>query len=127
MKTKNIVMTNANIYEYALGFKNKFQDAEMLMPAAVSFSIVKNKKTLFTLAEDIERYRVDILNKYHAVLNDDRLSISPDNVEAVNKELEDLLNISQEVNIYTFSIEELKDVSLTSSQMESILFMINEE
>lgn len=128
MKTTSMTLTNAEIYDYALGFNNKFKDAEMMMPAAISFSIVKNKKTLFALAEDIEKYRFDIFNKYDAKMTENgKVSISPDKVEIANKELEDLLNISQEVNIYTFSIEELNNISLTSSQMEAILFMIDEE
>lgn len=128
MKTINLTMTNDEIYRYAIGLNNTFNNAEILMPAAISFSIAKNKKKLFSLAEDIERYRVDILNKYGAKLADNNMISIPENqVEAANKELEDLLNISQELNIYTFSIEELKDINLTSSQMEAILFMIDEE
>lgn len=127
MKTITMILTNAEIYNYAVSLNNNFNDAEILMPAAISFSVAKNKKTLFALAEDIERYRVDIFNKYEAKLENNRISILPERVEAANKELDDLLKISQEVNIYTFSIEELKDISFTSSQMEAILFMIDEE
>lgn len=127
MKTMTMTMTNAEIYNYAVSLNNNFTNAEIQMPAAISFSIVKNKKTLFALAEDIERYRADIFNKYEAKLENNRIAILPEKVEAANKELEDLLKISQEVNIYTFSVEELKDISFTSPQMEAILFMIDEE
>jgi hypothetical protein len=41
------------------------------------------------------------------------------------KELEDLFNLEQEVNIYTVSIDHFgDDLSLTTGQMEALLFMI---
>lgn len=128
MKTINKVMTNDEIYRYAVGIMNAFNNIETPMPAAISFSITKNKKTISALAEDIEKYRIDILNRYGAkIVENNIVSIPEEKVNDANKELEELLTISQEVRIYTFSIEDLQDVNLSPAQMEAILFMIDEE
>ena len=128
MKTINKVMTNDEIYRCAIGIMNALSNIETPMPAAISFSITKNKKTISALAEDIEKYRIDILNRYGAkIVENNMVSIPEEKVDDANKELEELLTISQEVRIYTFSIEDLQDVNLSPAQMEAILFMIDEE
>ena len=128
MKTINKIMTNDEIYRCAIGIMNTFNNIETPMPAAISFSITKNKKTISALAEDIEKYRIDILNRYGAkIVENNIVSIPEEKVNDANKELEELLTISQEVRIYTFSIEDLQNVNLSPAQMEAILFMIDEE
>lgn len=128
MKTINKVMTNDEIYRCAIGIMNALSNIETPMPAAISFSITKNKKTISALAEDIEKYRIDILNRYGAkIVENNIVSIPEEKVNDANKELEELLTISQEVRIYTFSIEDLQNVNLSPAQMEAILFMIDEE
>ena len=128
MKTINKVMTNDEIYRCAIGIMNALSNIDTPMPAAISFSITKNKKTISALAEDIEKYRIDILNRYGAkIVENNMVSIPEEKVDDANKELEELLTISQEVRIYTFSIEDLQDVNLSPAQMEAILFMIDEE
>lgn len=108
MKTINKVMTNDEIYRCAIGIMNALSNIETPMPAAISFSITKNKKTISALAEDIEKYRIDILNRYGAkIVENNIVSIPEEKVNDANKELEELLTISQEVRIYTFSIEDL--------------------
>lgn len=128
MRTINKIMTNDEIYRYAIGLINKFKETEVSMPAAISFSITKNTKTITSMAEDIEKYRIDILNKYGAkVAENNMISIEESNVDSANKELGDLLTISQEVKIYVFTLDELNGINLTPAQMEAILFMIDEE
>lgn len=128
MKTINKMMTNEEIYQCAIGLMNTFKENEISMPAAISFSITKNIKAMTAMAEEIEKYRIDILNKYGAKMADNNMiSIHEDNVDAANKELRDLLTISQEVKVYVFTIEELSGINLTPTQMEAILFMIDEE
>jgi hypothetical protein len=127
MKAINKIMTNAEIYNYAFGLLNTFNKSEVELPAAVSFSILKNKNTLISLAEDIERYRTEVLNKYKAYFNENNvLTIPAENVNSANEELADLLAISQEVKIYTFSVENLDGVNISPAQMETILFMFEE-
>ena len=128
MKTINKMMTNEEIYSYAIGMVNNlFIDNENYLPAAVVYSLQKNKSTLVSIAEDIERSRANVLQHYSLEQNGDQFKIDPAHVDDANKELNDLLSIQQEVKIYACTIEELADVKFTSAQMESIMFMIYED
>jgi hypothetical protein len=51
--------------------------------------------------------------------------VPKDKIAAANKEIEDLLSIEQEVDILTTKFEDIpSDISLTTGQMEAIMFMI---
>ena len=125
MKNVSIKMNNGMIYQYALTLNEALNDNDLQMPVAVIFSIEKNKQTLMTIAQDIEKYRMDIIKKYGEEV-DGNYNVPQDKIEIANKELQDLFSIEQEVNIYKFNIEDLGDIKLTSNQMNAILFMIED-
>ena len=123
MKSIPIKMNNGMIYQYALILNEALNDNDLQMPVAVLFSIEKNKQTLMAVAQDVEKYRMDIIRKYGEEV-DGNYNVPQDKIEIANKELQDLFSIEQEVNIYKFNIEDLGDIKLTSNQMNAILFMI---
>lgn len=125
MKNVSIKMNNGMIYQYALTLNEALNDNDLQMPVAVIFSIEKNKQTLMAVAQDVEKYRMDIIKKYGEEV-DGNYNVPQDKIEIANKELKDLFSIEQEVNIYKFNIEDLGDIKLTSNQMNAILFMIED-
>ena len=125
MKSVSIKMNNGMIYQYALALNEALNNNDLQMPVAVIFSIEKNKQTLMTVAQDVEKYRMDIIKKYGEEV-DGNYNVPQDKIEIANKELKDLFSIEQEVKIYKFNIEDLGDIKLTSNQMNAILFMIED-
>ena len=125
MKSVSIKMNNGMIYQYALTLNEALNNNDLQMPVAVIFSIEKNKQTLMAVAQDVEKYRMDIIKKYGEEV-DGNYNVPQDKIEIANKELQDLFSIEQEVNIYKFNIEDLGDIKLTSNQMNAILFMIED-
>ena len=125
MKSVSIKMNNGMIYQYALTLNEVLNDNDLQMPVAVIFSIEKNKQTLMAIAQDVEKYRTDIIKKYGEEI-DGNYNVPQDKIEIANKELQDLFSIEQEVSIYKFNIEDLGDIKLTSNQMNAILFMIED-
>jgi hypothetical protein len=78
------------------------------------------------LGEEIEKSRLSIIQHYGLEdLKEDDF-IEQEVIDKANAELLSLLNIEQEVKIYTFSIEDLLDIKLTSAQMQALMFMIEE-
>lgn len=120
-------LTNNQIYTYATELAAAFQDSTQKLPIKVNFYLQKNKETLLTLAQDIEKSRVDLLSQYGTLdAETNRFSILPENMTAAAKELEDLFNLEQEVNIYKVNIDNFgDDLTLTTGQMEALLFMID--
>ena len=128
MRAINKTMTNGEIYSYAVGLVNGFNnDNEIYFPAAVNFSIQKNKALFTEIAEEIEKGRMGIIQHYSVGTDGENFTIDPKDVDKANKELSDLLAITQDIKIYTFNIEDINDVKLTSTQMQAIMFMIAED
>lgn len=123
-----MILTNNQIYNYALNLEQLFLEEEQKLPIKINFYLQKNKNTLFELAKDIEAARTSIAQSYGEM--DEETSyykILPENVEVATKELQDLLMLEQEVNIYQVNIEDFPvDLNLTTDQMEALMFMIKE-
>lgn len=110
-------LKNYEIYNYTLSLQNIFNDNEKYIPIKLNFIVQRNKKLLYDLAVEIETERTNIINNPN--LSD----------EEKNRELYNLENIEQDVNIKTVNFEYIADdrIDLTSAQMNAILFMISEE
>ena len=120
-------MTNSEIYNIATILGKAFEDEKQVLPVKVNFYMQKNRATLTALAQEVEKARVEILQK-HGTLNEEtnQFEFSNEVAETVIQELNDLLSLEQEVNIYTVSIDNFgDDLSLTTGQMEALMFMID--
>ncbi len=121
-----MLMTNDDIYSVANRLTSAFNDSEQRLPVKINFYLQKNKNTLIDMAQDIEKTRVEIAQSY-GVLDETgtQFYIPPEKIEEATKELEDLFNLEQEVNIYKINIDSLPDdMVFTTAQMEAIMFMI---
>lgn len=126
MKTITKIMTNGEIYNLAVNLINNFNDNEIYMPAAVAYSIQKNKTLFTSIAEEIERSRMAIIQHYSENVEEKGLVVPQESIETANAELMDLLAIEQEIKIYTFEVEKIEDIKFTSLQMQAIMFMIED-
>lgn len=119
-------LANNEIYSYALALNEAFADSTQRLPMKVNFYLQKNKKTLMSLGQDIESSRMEIINTYGEISEDGTQYVIPqEKIELAQKELEDLLNLEQEVQIYKINIDNLPDdIILTTGQMEAMMFMI---
>lgn len=118
---------NNEIYNLATRLNEMFQDANQRLPIKLNFFLQKNKKTLLEFAQEIEESRMDILRTYGEIDEESgNLRIPEDKIAAANKEIIDLLSLEQEVAIKTVKFEDIpEDISLTTGQMEAIIFMID--
>lgn len=122
-----MLMKNSEIYNYAQALVEAFQDNTQRLPVKINFYLQKNKKTLLDLSQDIEQSRMEIAQNYGALTEDRTAYNIPDeNISIVNNEITELFNIEQEVPIYKVSIDSFSDdLTLTTAQMEAIMFMID--
>lgn len=119
-------LTNNEIYSHANKLMEVFQDNSQKLPIKINFYLQKNKNTLLTLAQEIEKTRIEIARSY-GELNEEtqQFVIPPDKIPEASKELNDLFNLEQDVNIYMINIDSLSDdYAMTTAQMEAIMFMI---
>ena len=126
----NKKFSNAEIYGHSTALIKLFgSDNQNYFSAKINFIIQKNKNTLLDKAIEIEQARLEIIQKYGHLNEEDsnQFVIPPEKVETVNQELADLLSIEQELNILTIKIDDLDKVEFTPAQMEVLMFMIEEE
>ena len=120
-------LTNNEIYMHAQSLMMAFEDKEQKLPIKISFYLQKNKNTLLQLAQDIEQSRLEIARSYGELdQGTNQYIIPPEKMEEASKELNDLFNLEQDVQIYTINIDSFgDDLTITTAQMEAIMFMID--
>lgn len=120
-------LTNAEIYTYTTGLLNILSNSDRYFSAKINFILQKNKNTLLQYAQEIENSRMEIIKKFGTPTEgEEKYEIPEDKVEEVNKELLDLLSISQEVQVLTFPLKDIEELAFTPTEMENLMFMIEE-
>lgn len=120
-------INNNNIVQHYENLKNSFNDNKKYFPAKVTFMIQKNIRILEKLSQDIYMTRDKIVQHYGSPNGDETFFIPEEVRETTQKELDDLLEIEQEVNILKLKFKDIEDLEFTSNQMEALMFMIDEE
>lgn len=126
-------LKNGEIFEMATNLIEAFQkdteSGEKTYPIKVLFYLRKNMKTLTELAQDIEKARVEIIQRYGTPSEENPEQYqfeSQEKIDAANKEFEELFGLEQEVTIYTIPLEAFNDMELTEKQMDAVMEMIEE-
>ena len=121
-------LTNNKIYNYASALAEAFNDPDFRLPVKVNFYLSKNKMTLVELAKDIEKARTEIIRNF-SILNEDtnQYEVPTDKTDEAMKEINELFNLEQDVNIYTIKFEDIGEkMMMSTAQMEALLFMIED-
>lgn len=120
-------LTNEQIYNLTNSYTTEFSDFKSYIPAKVNFAIQKNMQVLAAAAQGIEETRMEVAKHYGVMSeNGQGYEIPEDARPQVQQELNDLFSIEQELEIKTFSIDALGDVEFTPTQMQTIMFMIED-
>lgn len=118
-------MTNLEIYSITSRLMEAFHDSEQKFPVKMNFFLQKNKRTLLSLAQEIEEARITIAQTYGVDSGDGNFTIAAENIPKAQEELNQLFNIEQDVNIVKVNFDDLDpNMELTSAQMEALMFMI---
>ena len=96
------------------------------LPAAISFSVVRNYKSLLPIAEDIENERLKIAQRYGKATEDGTFYIPEENRENAMQELNDLSNVTTSVPIVTFTLDKLSGYDISLKTMNILYFMVED-
>lgn len=120
-------LTNGEIFSIAIILKELCENTDFVLPIKANFFLQKNKNTFLSLAQEIEESRNAIFQKY-GTLNEDGSGYNFDEkvIGEANAELSDLLNLTQELDVYLINLEDFKDIKLNSQQMNALMLMIEE-
>lgn len=119
-------LTNNEVYSINEQFNKIFENSQQYLPAKVNFYIQKNKKKIAELAQEIEIARAEIIKNFGEQKEDQKYYIPQDKIQEAQQELLDLLNIQQEIEVFTISLDDIENLHFTLPQMEALMFMIEE-
>ena len=120
---------NFEIYNIAEGLLRAFAEADSTqkLPIKLSYTIKKNTNKFQAVAEQIEKSRIELIQKYGEETEDGGYRVLPENEEAANKEFTELMNLEENIDIHTVDINTLADdLELTNAQMDAIMFMLKD-
>ena len=120
---------NFEIYNIAEGLLRAFAetDSTQKLPIKLSYTIKKNTNKFQAVAEQIEKSRIELIQKYGEDTEDGGYRVLPENEEAANKEFTELMNLEENIDIHTVDINTLADdLELTNAQMDAIMFMLKD-
>ena len=122
-----LTFTNGDIYQIAHNLNQAFDNLDIRIPAKPNFYIQKNARVIATAAQEIDKSRLEVVRYYGNLDEETGNYIVPnDKLDAANKELNELFNIEQELDIKQFSIEDLGSLEFSAAQMQAIMFMIED-
>lgn len=120
-------MTNYQIYEYAQRL-SAFNHCDIKMPVRINFYLQKNIQMIKQAAEEIEQMRLNIGAQFGAInIEQNGYDIPQENIAEVNREIQDLFNLEQDIPIHIFKLSDFDGIELTYQQMSAIMFMVEED
>ena len=119
-------LTNNEIYLYTEKL-SVLNINDIKMPVRINFFLQKNIQIIAAAGQEIEEARMNIAREF-GELNAEgtQFIVPPAKMPEVQKELNDLFNIEQELNIHIFKLDEFDGIELTYQQLSAIMFMIEE-
>lgn len=123
------MMTNNEIYTHASNLLEAFSNiAELKMPVKVHFYFQKNMDNIVAMAQDIEKSRNELLQKYGTIDEETHnYKFADEDIDKVNSDITDLFSLEQEVKIHVIPIEWVENMELTAKQVAAFSFMFEEE
>lgn len=125
-------MSNMEIYNIAsalVTLQKKMSDEQMVFPVKVNFYFQKNTSILVDMAQDLDEERSNIIMKFGSPSesNPEQIEIPKDKVEEVNKQLQDLFSLEQEVAVNVIDLDWFDGVNMTPAEFAAVSFMIKDE
>lgn len=124
---QTIKISNGEIFTIAITLKDLCNDPSFVLPIKANFYLQKNKNLFLELAQEIEDSRNEIFAKF-GTLNEDKTgyNFKEEVIAEANSELDDLLKLVQEIDLYMINLEDFKEIKLNSQQMSALMLMIEE-
>lgn len=125
---KSVNFTNEEILRLCRLFSDFNTNQDVYFPAKLNYYIQYNMKQILDIGMEVESIRMEVAKHYGEKSNDGKESyiIKPENFDAAQNELIQLSKATREVDIYFVSLDDFENITLTSNQMQALMFMIEE-
>lgn len=122
-----VELTNDFIYRIVDNIEDAFHQDTRYFPARINFYIQKNVNSLRKLKDEINETREKMILHYGTYdAKTGYCNVPETNLESLNKEIQELMEIKQEISLYQIPLEWLDALDLSFPQMEALMFMIDD-
>lgn len=127
-----MILTNAEITTYFTKLDAVISELEndIYCSPRTRYTMAKNLTTLAPMVSIINNIKHDIYRHYGTSVmaenNEEVYKFDDDVLIEVNKDLEELSLIENNVDIITLSLSDIESLNLSLKQMEALMFMIKE-
>ena len=119
-------LNNQQIYEYGQKL-SIFNNFNAKMPVRINFYLQKNIQLIIQAMMEINEARLNVGAQYGTPSEDGNgYTILPEKIVEANRELNDLFNLEQDINLHLFKLDEFDNIELTYQELSAIMFMIEE-
>ena len=124
-----MILTNGQIYNYSrllIKFNENFHSD---MSVVINYYIQSNISKMLDAGAEVEKSIIFITNKYKDNQQNESgmVKIKDEYIDKAQKELDDLSNIKQNIDIHFIKLSDLKDIHLSTEELQAILFMIEDD
>lgn len=117
-------MTNKQVIDLYNGLC-KLEEKKIQLPIIVGYGLAKDKTLLEEEVKLIYNFQHKILLKYGNYNNEKDIIVPKEKVDEANKELEDLLNMENGIELVQIPITAFKDLQFTLEEMKALQYIIN--
>lgn len=97
------------------------------LPIKVSFALLQNIKTIEPIYQSVITLRDNLAIENGNVDDDGMVTIHPDKIEFVNKELQSLGNEETEVNLRMIKLSDIENINMSIEDLASLEIIISED
>lgn len=122
--------SNEEIYQYINNYKEIFsKEEDVFLPAKISYLIQYNMQQFEKRYNLIEKERMNVGKKYGKLDESGNYNILPENMEKAQKELDQLAEIEDMIDIHYIPLSELEkeNMNLSLKQIRFLMFMIDQD
>lgn len=117
-------MTNKQVIDLYNGLC-KLEEKKIQLPIIVGYGLAKDKTLLEEEVKLIYNFQHKILLKYGNYNNEKDIIVPKEKVDEANKELEELLNMENGIELVQIPITAFKDLQFTLEEMKALQYIIN--
>lgn len=121
------LFTNGELYSLSQNLIENPIKEDTYIPIKLNFYIQKNIETIMSEYQKIEKHRINIVKHYGEFDDKCQITIPQDKIMEVNAELDTLSEIKQEVDLHMLTLDDIQDLQLSTGELKSIMFMIEEK
>jgi len=97
------------------------------LPVKAAYNIMRNMKKIESEIKPFEESRLQLVKKYGKEDETGKTSVTEENLEDFYKDVASLLEEEIEVDIRLIKIDQLQEVKLTPTEIQFIVFMLEQE